>query len=87
MPLRLVARLPRPEVDANRTELRRIRCLRRAAEDVRAPRDLEVHESRSDDRRLELCFQQSAGDSALPEVDVALRAVTDGLLDQNVADL
>ena len=87
MPLRFVARLPRPEVDADRAELRGVRCLRRAAEDVCAPSDLELNEACRDDRRLELCLQQSAGDSPFPEVDVALRAVTNGLLDENVADL
>jgi hypothetical protein len=87
MPLRVVRRLSRPEVDPDRAELRGVRCLRRTAEDIRAPGDLEVHESRRDDRRLELCLQQSAGDSPLPEVDVALRAVADRLLDEDVADL
>jgi len=87
MPLPLVARLPRPEVDADRAELRGVRRLRRAAEHVRTPGDLEVHESRGDDRRLELCFQQSAGDSTRPQIDVTQSAVRERLADDNVGDL
>ena len=87
MPLRLVRRLPRPEVDTDRAELGGVRCLRGAAEHIGTPGDLEAHESRGDDRRLELCLQQSAGNSAFPELNVALRTVTDRPLDENVADL
>jgi hypothetical protein len=86
-PFVLSRRLSCAEVDAQRSELRGARCLRRTCEDVRAPRDLELDEPGSDDRRLELCFQQSAGDSALPQVDVALPAIADRLLHEDVADL
>ena len=34
-----------------------------------------------------LCFQQSPGDSAGPEVDVAFAFLADGLLDCDVRDL
>jgi len=34
-----------------------------------------------------LCFQQSTGDSAGPEVDVALAFLADGLLDGHIGDL
>lgn len=61
--------------------------LRRAGEDVRTPGDLETDEPCGDDRRLELCLQQSAGDSTLPEVDVPFRAGGERLLDEDVADL
>ena len=82
-----VASLARPEVDADRAKLRGTRRLRRSAEDVSAPRDGEIHESRCDDRRMQLCLQQSAGDSALPEVDVALRTFGHWFLDKDVTDL
>ena len=49
----------------------------RAVEDGSAPGDLEVAEARLGDHRSELCFQQSAGHSALPQVDVALGAIGD----------
>lgn len=70
-PLRLGACLPRFEVDPLGAELRRAPGLRSAREHVRAPRDLEVDEPGGDDRRLKLRLQQSAGDSPLPEIDVA----------------
>src|SRR5690349_23637187 len=36
---------------------------------------------------MKLCFQQSTGDSALPEIDVALAGGAHRFLDQDVADL
>jgi hypothetical protein len=86
-PLRLVRRLPGAKGDPLRPELGRAAGLRSAGEDVRPPRDLEPDEACGDNRRPELCLQQSAGDSALPQVDVALRVIRDGLLHENVAEL
>src|SRR5919201_790 len=71
--------LPRAEVDADRAELGSARGLRSATEDVGTPGDLEVHEAGCHDRGLELCLQQSAGASTLPEVDVSLRSLRYGL--------
>jgi len=87
VPFTLAVRLPRSKVDPQRPELRRARRLGRIGVDIHARGDLEAHESGGDDRRLELCFQQSAGDSAFPQIDVALALVTDRLLHEDVADL
>ena len=86
-PFSLVARLSRAEVDSQRAELRGARGLRCASIDVAAPGDLEIHEPRRDDGCLQLCIQQSAGDSTLPEIDVLLALFRYCLLHHNVADL
>ena len=80
-------RLGCSEVDAKRPELCGARLLRCTREHIGTPGDLESLEARRFDCRLELCFQQSAGDSALPEIDVALGGVGHGLLHEDVADL
>jgi hypothetical protein len=67
--------------------LRGARRLGRARIDVAAPGDLEIDESRRDDSCLELCIQQSAGDSTLPEVDVLLALLRHCFLHEDVADL
>jgi hypothetical protein len=36
---------------------------------------------------VKLCIQQSAGDSALPEIDVSFAALRDRFLHEDVADL
>jgi hypothetical protein len=54
------------EVHAERSERRGILVLRRAAEDIRSPRNLDLVETTFSEERDELCFQQSAGDSAGP---------------------
>jgi len=56
----------RAEVDAERSESGRTRRLRRAGEHVFAPGNLEVLETGGQDPGLELCFQQSAGNSSGP---------------------
>jgi hypothetical protein len=58
--------LDRSEVDAERAERRGILVLRRAAEDVRSPWNLDLLKTTFRQERDELCFQQSAGDSAGP---------------------
>ena len=80
-------RTTRAEVDPYRPELCRARRLRRLGVDIHACGDLDIHESGGDDRRLKLCFLQSARDSAFPQIDVAFGFVADGSLHENVADL
>ena len=80
-------RLGGVEVDADRTERRRARLLRRSREDIGAPRDLEPGEPNRVDQPGQLCFQQSTGDSTGPEVDLLFRGLRDRLLDEDVADL
>jgi hypothetical protein len=48
---------------------------------------LDVGEAVAAESLFVLCFQQSAGDSAGPEVDVPLAFVGDGRLDGDVGDL
>ena len=86
-PLRFSPRASRAEIDSEGAELGRARRLRRAGVDVHTCGDLKVHESGGDDRRPKLCFLQSAGNSALPEVDVAFGFVAEGFLDENITDL
>jgi hypothetical protein len=87
LPFVIGCRLPRLEIDAQRAEFGRTRCLRGVGINVHTRCDLESHKAGSDDRRLELCLSQSAGDSALPQVDIALGLVADRLLNENVTDL
>jgi hypothetical protein len=54
------------EVHAKGPEGRRALVLRRTAENVGAPRNLDLVETAFSQKRDELCFQQSAGDSASP---------------------
>jgi len=65
-PLVVPERLPRPEIDSERAELRSARRLWSVRVHVNAIRDLESDKAGGDDRRPKLCIQQSAGDSALP---------------------
>lgn len=87
LPLRGIAGPPGAEVDSHRAKLRRARRLRRPAEHLGPPGDFEVDEPGCHDRGVKLRLEQSAGDSALPEVDVALGPFTHRLLHQDVADL
>jgi hypothetical protein len=57
---------PCPEVHAQRPEGRRVLVLRRAAENVGSPRNLDLVETAFSQKRDQLCLQQSAGDSASP---------------------
>ena len=78
----------RAEVDTTRAERCHLRSwLRGALEDVRAPGDLEVGESGGHDRGLELCLQQSSGDSPGPQIDVPFGALRHRCLDGDVGDL
>lgn len=86
-PLGVVTRFSRAEVDSQRAELRRARRLGRPGIDLGAPGDLKIDETRRDYGCLELCIQQSAGDSTLPEVDVLLALLRHRFLYDDVADL
>jgi hypothetical protein len=58
--------LPCAEVHAERPKGGRVLVLRRAAENVGSPWNLDLAETAFSQERDELCFQQSAGDSASP---------------------
>jgi len=83
----LVARQARTEGDAQRAEVSGAARLWGATEDILAPGDLEVDKAGGHDRGLELRIQQSASNSASPQINLALRAERHGPLHQNVGDL
>ena len=87
MPLLLICSLSRAEVHALCPEFCGTARLRSAAEDIRLPGDLEVNEARSHDRGLQFCFQQSAGNSARPQIDLLFRISWHRLLYQDIPDL
>ena len=87
MPLLLMCRLARAEVDALSPEFCGTARLRSATEDFRLPGDLEVNEFRSHDRGLQFCFQQSTSNSASPQIDLLLRVRWYLLLHQDIPDL
>jgi len=65
---------PGAEIDPQRTKVRGAGGMRRAAEDVSPPGDFEIDKTGGHDRVLELCFQQSAGNSTCPQVYPVFRA-------------
>ena len=81
MPLLLMCRLARAEVDTLCPEFCGAPRLRSATEDVRLPGDLEVNESRSHDCGLQFCFQQSTSNSARPQIDLLFRVLWHRLLE------
>jgi len=87
MPLLLIGCLARAEVDPLCPEFCGAARLRSATEDVRLPGDLEVNESRSHDRGLQFCFQQSPSNSARPQIDLLFRVFWHRLLHQDIPDL
>jgi len=87
MPLLLMCRLARAEVDALCPEFCGTARLRSATEDVRLPGDLEVNESRCHDCGLQFCFQQSTSNSARPQIDLLFRVLWHFLLHQDIPDL
>jgi len=58
--------LSRAEVHAEGAERRRVLVLWCAAENIRAPRNLDLIETAFSQERDQLCFQQSARDSTGP---------------------
>lgn len=87
MPLLLMCRLARAEVDALCPEFCGTARLRSATEDVRLPGDLEINKSCSHDRGLQFCFQQSTSNSARPQIDLLFRVLWHRLLHQDIPDL
>ena len=79
--------LGRAEVDTDGAKLTRARRLWGAVEDRGLPGDLKIGETGSDDRRFELCFQQSTGDSTGPKVDLSFRFLRHFPVYQDVANL
>ena len=87
LPLLIACGFARSEGNAERPKLCCARRLRRVRVDVDQIHNLEPHVARGDDRRPKLCFQQSARDSALPEINILSRFVSDRSLHQDVTDL
>jgi hypothetical protein len=87
IPLRFGARFLGEEVNAHGPKVGSAASLGRAAKDIFTPGNLKVNKTGSQDRCLKLCFQQSAGNSTGPEVNVPFGAFRHFLLDENVADL
>ena len=83
----LASRLGGPEIDSERAEGTRARRLRSTVEDLGPPGDLKIGETGSDNRRPQLCLQQSTGNSAGPELDLFLRPLGNLPADENVGDL
>lgn len=77
----------RPEVDAQRPEFGGAGLLGCATENVLPPGELKILKTDSRDDRFQLCFQQSAGNSAGPQVDVFLCLFRDSPLNHDVANL
>ena len=61
------------DIDTKRAKCSGTRVLWSAAKNIGAPRNFDLGETLFGQERDELCFQQSAGDSAGPEIDASLR--------------
>ncbi len=79
--------LEAPVACAQRPERRRAGLLSGAAEHIAVQADFKVFKPGSLHKGPKLCFQQSAGDSASPQVYVFLRRIWNGFLDNDIADL
>lgn len=86
-PLILICRLACTEIDTQGAKIGSTALLRCAFKNICAPGDLEIDKSCLDNRHLELCFQQSAGNSASPEVNITLCVFGHDLLHQDVGYL
>src|SRR5215216_3097920 len=87
-PWRLQPRLDRAEGHTLRAEGCCARSARRVREGVPTfGAEPKIREARGLDDRLQLCLQQSAGNSPCPEVDVLLRLPRHLLLNDDVGDL
>lgn len=80
-------RFARAEVDAQRAKGSSTGVLRCATEDISAPGDLKALKASHLDGCLQLCFQQSPGNSPRPEINMLSGRRGNRLLDQDVADL
>ena len=87
LPFLLARCLTRAKIDSKRAELRGTRSLRRISVHIHPRYDLEIYKPGSDDRRLQLCLDQSAGNSPLPQVYVTPRTISDVPLHDNVPEL
>ena len=72
------------EIHSECAELSRAGFLWRISIDIFSPGDLKIQETRFRDYRFQFCFQQSAGDSAGPEVDLQFSRIGHGFLDNYV---
>jgi hypothetical protein len=61
--------------------------LRGTCEYITTPDDFKVVKSSCSNNHVKLYVQQSARNSACPQIDVSLRSFWDRLLNQDVADL
>jgi hypothetical protein len=75
-----------PVGDPHGTKGSRFRLLRRITVDIITPCDLKTLKSSSLNFLLQLCFQQSAGNSACPEIEVVPSAVGNLFLHQDIGD-
>ena len=76
--------LLRSKVDAFGSEICGAGGLRGAAKNFGTPCDLEVREAGGFYKGLKLCFQQSAGDSTGPQVNIFLGFLGHGYIHQDV---
>ena len=81
------SRFSRQEGDAQRPEFYRGGLLGRIAEHILSPHNFEVLKTRVNDHCFQFCFQQSAGNSAGPQLDVFLCRFRDCFLNHEVGNL
>ena len=79
--------LDTPERDAARVEVLGVRLVRGAGEDIDLSAPANVREADVVQHPMPLCFQQSTGYSAGPEVDVVLGVLGHLLVNDDVGDL
>ncbi len=75
------------EIDPQGAEIGGTAGLGRAIKHVGTPGDLKVHKPGGYDCELQLCFQQSTGNSTGPELNIAFSAFRNRFLHQDVTDL
>ena len=80
-------RLDSGERHAACVEFGGVRFSLRAGEYIHLIAPTDILEARVLEEPIPLCLQQRTGDSAGPEIDVVLRVLVDGLLNDNVRDL
>jgi len=85
--MRICSALYRGERDAPRIKLGGVRLVLRSREDIDLLAPADVYEPRVLQHPFPLCFQQSTGYSAAPEIDIVLRVLRDRLVDDDVSDL
>ena len=77
----------RPKIYSDRAKRARARRLRCTVENLRLPGNFKVGKASSDDRRLKLCFEQSAGNSARPQINLSLCPLRNRPGDKDIGDL